>query len=201
MHKKAVTYYPIHDHLAHRWSPRAFADRPVMEQDLGSLFEAARWAASCYNEQPWRFIVARREQQDEYQKLLSCLVEGNQSWAIQAPVLGLGIVKKTFSMNGKPNNFAHHDLGLATAGLMAQATALGLYVHAMGGILPQRAVEIYQVPDDFDVLTGFAIGYPGDADSLEESMRASELEPRIRRPLTGTVFSSGWEQPAAFLQP
>jgi len=200
MHKKADTHYPIHDHLAHRWSPRAFADRPVTAQDLGSLFEAARWAASCYNEQPWRFIVARREQQDEYQKLLSCLVEANQTWAIQAPVLGLGIVKKTFSMNGKPNNFAHHDLGLATAGVMVQATALGLYVHAMGGILPQRAVEQYQVPDDFDVLTGFAIGYPGDPGSLEESMRASELEPRIRRPLTETVFSSGWEQPAAFLQ-
>ncbi len=200
MHKKADTHYPIHDHLAHRWSPRAFADKPVTAQDLGSLFEAARWAASCYNEQPWRFIVARREQQHEYQKLLNCLVEGNQAWAIQAPVLGLGIVKKTFSMNGKANNFAHHDLGLATAGLMAQATALGLHVHSMGGILPQRAAEIYQVPGDFDVLTGFAIGYPGDPDSLDESMRASELEPRTRKPLTETVFSSGWEQPAAFLQ-
>jgi len=200
MHKNADTHYPIHEHLAQRWSPRAFAVRPVTAHDLGSLFEAARWAASCYNEQPWRFIVAWQEQQDEYQKLLSCLVEANQTWAIQAPVLGLGIAKKTFSMNGKANNFAYHDLGLATAGLMAQATALGLHVHSMGGILPQRAAEQYQVPDDFEVLTGYAIGYRGDPDSLDESMRASELEPRARRPLTATVFSSGWEQPATFLE-
>ena len=200
MHKTAHTYYPIHEHLALRWSPRAFADKPVAAETLGSLFEAARWAASCYNEQPWRFLVAHRGQQDEYRKMLSCLVEGNQSWAIQAPVLGLGIAKKTFSLNGKLNKFAHHDLGLATAGLMAQATALGLHVHAMGGILAERAVELYRVPDDFDVLTGFAIGYLGDPDSLDESARASELEPRIRKPLTETVFSSGWGSPAAFLK-
>jgi len=200
MHKKADTHYPIHEHLAHRWSPRAFADTPVPADTLGSLFEAARWAASCYNEQPWRFIVARCEQPNEYQNLLSCLVEGNQAWARRAPVLGLGVAKKTFSMNGKVNKFSHHDLGLAMAGLMMQATAQGLYVHAMGGILPQRAVELYRVPDDFDVLTGFAIGYPGDPDSLDESRRASELEPRVRKPLTETVFTSGWESPAAFLR-
>ena len=199
MHKKADNHYPIHDHLAHRWSPRAFADRPVTAATLGSLFEAARWAASCYNEQPWRFIVALREQGEDYEKLLSCLVEGNQSWARQAPVLGLGIARKTFTMNGKPNNFAHHDLGLATAGLMAQATAEGLHVHSMGGILPQRAADIYRVPDDYQVLTGFAIGYLGDPNTLDDAMRATELEPRTRKPLTETVFSSDWEQPAAFL--
>ena len=200
MHKKAVTDYPIHDHLAHRWSPRAFADRPVSTELLGSLFEAARWAASCYNEQPWRFIVARREQQDEYKTLMSCLMEGNQGWAMSAPVLGLGVAKKTFSLNGKPNRFFHHDLGLATAGLMTQAMAHGLHVHAMGGIHPERAVEIYNVPDDFDVLTGFAIGYLGDPGTLEEDMRASEMEVRTRKPLEETVFSSSWETPAEFLQ-
>ena len=200
MHKKADNHYPIHEHLAYRWSPRAFADKPVTVETLGSLFEAARWAASCYNEQPWRFIVARREQGDDYEKLLSCLVDANQSWAMQAPVLGLGIAKKTFTLNGKANNFAQHDLGLATAGLMTQATAAGLHMHAMGGIHPQRAADIYQVPDDFEVLTGFAIGYLGDPDSLDESMQASERAARTRKPLTETVFSSGWERPAAFLQ-
>jgi nitroreductase len=200
MHKKAHTHYPIHDHLALRWSPRAFADKPVAADTLGSLFEAARWAASCYNEQPWRFIVAHREQGGDYHDLLGCLVESNQVWAKQAPVLGLGIAKKTFSRNGKRNKYSHHDLGLATAGLMAQATALGLHVHTMGGIYPERAVALYRVPDDFDVLTGFAIGYLGDPDSLEQSMRLGELEPRERRPLTETVFSSGWEMPAAFLK-
>lgn len=160
----------------------------------------ARWAASCYNEQPWRFIVARREQQDEYKTLMSCLVEGNQGWAMSAPVLGFGFAKKTFSLNGKPNRFFHHDLGLATAGLMTQATAHGLLVHAMGGIHPERAVEIYNVPDDFDVLNGFAIGYLGDPGTLDEDMRASEMEVRTRKPLEETVFSSSWEMPAEFLQ-
>ena len=141
MHKKAVTDYPIHDHLAQRWSPRAFSDKPVDAELLGSLFEAARWAASCFNEQPWRFIVALREQQQEYEVLKSCLTEGNQDWAMSAPVLGLGLAKRTFTRNGKVNNFARHDLGLATAGLMTQATAHGLYVHAMGGIHPERAAE------------------------------------------------------------
>ena len=200
MNKQAVTDYPIHDHLAHRWSPRAFADRPVSKEVLGSLFEAARWAASCFNEQPWRFIVARREHQDEYEVLKSCLTEGNQSWATAAPVLGLGIARRTFSRNGKPNRFAHHDLGLATAGLMVQATALGLYVHAMGGIHPERAVELYTVPEDFDVLTGFAIGYLGDPATLGEDMRSSELAVRTRKPLDEIVFSSRWESPATFLQ-
>jgi len=200
MNKHAVTDYPIHEYLAQRWSPRAFADKPVSAEVLGSLFEAARWAASCFNEQPWRFMVARREQQEEYDTLLSCLVEGNQGWASSAPVLGLGIAKKTFTRNGKSNAYAHHDLGLAMAGLMTQATAHGLHVHAMGGILPQRAAEIYQVPDDFDVLTGFALGHLGDPQSLEEGMRASELEPRSRKSLQETVFAGNWESPAGFLQ-
>jgi nitroreductase len=198
-HKHATTDYAIHAHLAQRWSPRAFADRAVSEELLGSLFEAARWAASCYNEQPWRFIVARREQPDEYQRLLSCLVEGNQAWATSAPLLGLGVLKKTFTLNGKPNKYAQHDLGLATAGLMTQATAHGLYYHAMGGILPERAVELYRVPEDFQVLTGFAIGYLGDPDTLADDLRESELEVRTRRPLEAMVFASGWEQPAGFL--
>ena len=199
MSKQAVTNYPIHDHLAQRWSPRAFADRPVNAELLGSLFEAARWAASCFNEQPWRFIVAHREQPEEYALMKSCLTEGNQGWAMSAPVLGLGIAKQTFSRNGKPNRFAHHDLGLATAGLMVQATACGLHVHVMGGIHPERAVELFHVPDDFHVLTGFAIGYLGDPDTLAEDMRVSELEARSRKPLEEIVFSSGWGRPADFL--
>jgi len=200
MSKQSDNHYPIHDLLARRWSPRAFAAKPVTPDTLGSLFEAARWAASCYNEQPWRFIVARREEGDAYEKILSCLVEGNQAWAIQAPVLGLGVVKKTFTLNDKSNIHARHDLGLATAGLMVQAMELGIYVHAMGGIVPERAVALYRIPDDFEVATGFAIGYLGDPDSLAEPMKAGELESRVRKPLDETVFASSWESPADFAQ-
>lgn len=199
MNKTADTHYPIHELLEKRWSPRAFSEKAVTAEVLGSLFEAARWAASCYNEQPWRFIVARKEESDAYDTMLGCLVEGNQAWAVQAPVLMLAIAKKTFTLNGKPNIHARHDLGLATAGMMLQAAALDLYMHPMGGILPEKAMGTYQVPDDFEVATGLALGYLGDPDSLAEPMKSSELEARVRKPLTEIVFASSWEEPAGFL--
>ena len=199
MNKTPDTQYPIHALLQKRWSPRAFSGKTVSTEALGSLFEAARWAASCYNEQPWRYIVARKEDTEEYDRLMSCLVEGNQAWAMQAPVLMLAVTKKTFTFNDKPNAHARHDLGLATAGMMLQAAALDLYMHAMGGILPERAAELYRVPDDFQVATGIALGYLGDPDSLAEPMKTTELEARVRKPLEEIVFASSWEKPAGFL--
>ena len=199
MNKTPDTQYPIHELVQKRWSPRAFSAKPVSAEALGSLFEAARWAASCYNEQPWRYIVARKEQPDEYDRLMSCLVEGNQVWAMQAPVLMLAVTKKTFTFNDKPNAHARHDLGLATAGMLLQAAALDLYMHAMGGILPERAAEIYRVPEDFQVATGIALGYLGNPDSLAEPMKTTELEARVRKPLEEFVFASSWEEPAGFL--
>ncbi len=131
--KKASTDYPIHDLLAERWSPYGFADRPVAQTDLRSLFEAARWAASSYNEQPWSFLVATREDPEEFARLLSCLVDGNQGWAKAAPVLALGVVSLRFSRNNKENRAAVHDLGLAAGNLVVEATARGLCVHQMIG--------------------------------------------------------------------
>src|SRR3954471_20634613 len=115
--KDAKPDHPIHELLAKRWSPYAFADRPVPEDDLRSLFEAARWAASSYNEQPWSYVVATKSNPAELERLLSCLVEGNQAWARAAPVLALGCTSLHFTLNGKPNAAAAHDLGLASAGL------------------------------------------------------------------------------------
>src|ERR1700676_5394072 len=128
---KAVTDYPVHDLIAARWSPYSFADRSVGDEDLHSLFEAARWAASSYNEQPWSYIVATREQNDEFERLLSCLVEANQRWASSAPVLALGVASLNLSRNGKPNRAAIHDLGQASFSLALEATARGLFVHQM----------------------------------------------------------------------
>ncbi len=200
MNKQAETRYPIHDLLAERWSPRAFADRTVASETLGALFEAARWAASCFNEQPWRFIVATREYPAEFARLLGCLVEPNQAWAKQAPVLVLGVVKKTFAHNEKLNAHARHDLGLATAGLTVQASALELYIHTMAGILPDEAQTRYRIPEDYEVVTAFAIGYIGDADSLPGQAKEQELAPRERRSLADQVFSGGWETPADFAE-
>src|SRR5215468_11860774 len=139
--KTAMPVHRIHELIARRFSPYAFSPRAVSNEDLCSLFEAARWAASSYNEQPWSYIVAMREDNEEFERLLSCLVEGNQRWASSAPVLVLGIASLNFSRNGKPNRAAIHDLGQASANLTLEATARGLYVHQMIGILPDKARE------------------------------------------------------------
>jgi nitroreductase len=188
--------HPIHDLIAKRWSPYAFADKPVSDEDLRSLFEAARWAQSSYNEQPWRYIVATKEDPGAFQQLHSCLVEGNQPWTLTAPVLALGCVALKFARNGKPNAAAEHDLGAASAYLTMEATARGLFVHQMIGILPDRARELYKIPDDFRAHTALAIGYLGDANALPDAYKQRDLAPRQRRPQAEFVFSGQWGRAA-----
>jgi len=194
--KKASTDYPIHELLAERWSPYGFEDRPVAQADLRSLFEAARWAASSYNEQPWSFFVATKENPEEFARLLSCLVEGNQGWANSAPVLVLGVVSLNFSRNNKDNRAAVHDLGLAAGNLLVEATARGLCVHQMIGILPDKAREVYQIPEHSEAWTAMAIGYKGDPAKLPDVMKERDLAPRQRKPLSQFVFAGKWGQPS-----
>ena len=197
MSKKATPDHPIHELIARRWSPYAFADHPVSRDDIVSLFEAARWAASSYNEQPWSYVVARRDDEpDAFATLLSCLVEGNQVWARHASVLALGIVSQRFRRNDKPNAAAQHDLGLASATLTFEATVRGLVVHQMIGILPDRAREVYAIPDGADALTGLAIGYAGKAATLPETLRPRDTAPRTRKPLGDFVFGARWGETA-----
>ena len=198
--KKAVTDYPIHELLGKRWSPYAFADRPVSKTDLLSLFEAARWAPSSYNEQPWSYIVSTKEDSTQFPQILSCLVEGNQAWAKAAPVLALGIVNLKFAHNAKDNRAAVHDLGLASGNLLMEATARGLWVHQMIGILPDKAREIYQIPDAWEAWTGLAIGYQGDPMSLPDNFKERDLTPRQRRPLSQFVFAGQWGNPSELVQ-
>jgi nitroreductase len=188
MSKTANTDQPVHSLLSSRWSPYAFADRDVSDEDLRSLFEAARWAPSSYNEQPWSYLVATRADAEEFERLLSCLVEGNQAWARHAPVLALGVTRHVFTRNDKPNAAAEHDLGLAAGGLLVEATARGLVVHQMIGILPDRARELYAIPDHSRALTGMAIGYEGEPSSLPETLRGRDLAPRTRKSLSEFVF-------------
>lgn len=195
MIKHAQTDHPVQDFIAHRWSPYGFANRAVSEADLRCLFEAARWAASSFNEQPWSYIVATKAQATEFARLLSCLVEANQNWAKAAPVLALGVTTHHFKRNEKPNRVAIHDLGLATGNLVAEATARGLAVHQMGGILQDRAREIYDIPDGSEAVTGMAIGYAGDPDSLPEEIRQRDLAPRTRKPQREFVFHATWREP------
>jgi nitroreductase len=199
--KQAALDHPIHELIANRWSPYAFADRSVPVDDLRSLFEAARWAASSYNEQPWRYIVAMRDNPAEFERLLSCLVEGNQPWAKSAPVLALGCTSLKFALNGKPNPAAIHDLGLASATLCLEATARGLCVHQMIGIVPDKARALYRIPEDSQALTALAIGYLGIPDSLPEGYRNRELAPRQRKPLAEFVFAGQWGTAADLTKP
>src|SRR5262245_42200325 len=192
MSKHAATDHPVHELIASRWSPYAFANRPVAREDLLSLFEAARWAPSSYNEQPWTYLVATRDDAEEFAKVLSCLVEGNRVWAQAAPVLALGCTSLNFVRNGKPNAAAVHDLGLGSANLVLEATARGLAVHQMIGILPDRVREVYQVPEGVQPLTGLAIGYVGDPAGLPENLRVRDTTPRSRKPLSAFVFGSKW---------
>jgi nitroreductase len=196
MTKRATTDHPVNELIAARWSPYAFADRPVSRADLLSLFEAARWAASSYNEQPWSYVVATKEDPAEFARLLSCLVEGNQAWAKNTPVLAVGCTALNFTRNNNPNAAAVHDLGLASANLVLEATARGLVVHQMIGILPDRVRELYHVPAGVQPLTGLAIGYVADPATLPENLRPRDLARRQRKPLAQFVFGGQWGTPS-----
>ncbi|MGH7351844.1 MAG: nitroreductase family protein [Candidatus Methylomirabilales bacterium] len=196
MQKLAETTHEIHGLLRERWSPRAFADRVVEPDKLRSLLEAARWAPSSYNEQPWSFIVATKDNPGEHGRLLSCLVEGNVRWAQHAPVLMLSVARLAFERNRKPNRHAFHDVGLAVENLVIQGMALGLFVHQMAGFHVDRAREVYGIPEGYEPVAAMAIGYLDDPGRLPDDLRERELAPRTRKPLESFVFSGQWGQPS-----
>jgi nitroreductase len=199
--KTAIPDYPIQPLLAERWSPYGFSDRPVAVADVRSLFEAARWAASSYNEQPWSYFVAAKTDLPDFERLLSCLVEGNQEWAKAAPVLALSVVSRRFKRNNKENRAAVHDLGLAAGNLLVEATARGLRVHQMIGILPDKAREMYGIPEHYEAHTALAIGYEADPAQLPEGLRERDLTPRQRKPLSEFVFAGKWGQTSPLVRP
>ena len=196
MQKPAHNDFPILDQLRDRCSPRAFSSRPVPPESISSLLEAARWAPSCFNVQPWRFIIAVRDQNEaEFEAALACLNEWNQGWAAAAAILVLAVAAMQFD-NGSDNPHAFYDTGQAMAGLTVQATTLGLAVHQMAGILPEIITKTYGLPEGFEPVCGVAIGYPGEAESLSDDLKEKELAPRERKPLSEIVFSGAWDQAA-----
>jgi nitroreductase len=199
MHKPASTDYPIHELIRERWSPRAFSDELVSAEALRSLFEAARWSPSSSNEQPWAFIVATKDEASSHGKVLSTLVESNQAWAKNAPVLAIAVSELAFARNGRPNRNAFYDTGASVAHLTTEATARGLFVHQMAGFDPQKAREVFSIPAGWEPIAAFVIGYPGDVQSLPETLRERELATRTRKPLAEFVMSGSWGQPASFL--
>jgi nitroreductase len=192
MHKPATTDFPVHDLIRHRWSPRAFSEKPVEPAILASLFEAARWAPSSSNEQPWAYLVATKDNPEDFAKMVSVLVEFNADWAKNAPVLALAVSHLKFQSNGNPNRNAFYDTGAATVLFSMEATARGLYIHQMAGFDPAKAKHVFEIPADWEPIAAFAIGYPGDTNSLSQKLQDREVAPRTRKPLTEFVMSGRW---------
>jgi nitroreductase len=176
-----------------RWSPRSFSSREVSAADLKTVFEAAHWAASAYNEQPWRFLVGRRGS-PAYKKIFSTLIGFNQSWAGTAPVLILGVASTKFSHNGTTNGYGVYDLGAAASYLTLQAAALGLATHQMAGFDQGIARKAFEIPEDYAFGSVIALGYQGEPTALgNEQLIALETQPRERKPLKEFVLKAWGE--------
>ncbi len=199
MHNPAKSEHPVHTLIQNRWSPRAYSEKPIPAEVLRSLFEAARWAPSSNNEQPWAFIVATKDEPEAFAKIQSTLVEFNQSWAKHAPLIGIAVSEMEFARNQHPNRNAFYDTGAAMAYLTTEATSRELFVHQMAGFDPHKAIEVLQISKGWEPIAAFVIGYAGDANSLPDVLRQRELAARSRKPLSDFVMSGKWGQPAHFL--
>lgn len=189
---KSPTDHDVLPAIAERWSPYRFEPRVVEDDKILRCLEAARWAASSYNDQPWSFLLARRQDGEAFETALSCLMESNQEWAKHAGVLLLTVIRTSFRRNGKPNRVALHDLGAAAACMALQATTEGLQVHQMAGVNLSRVRQAYRVPEGHEPQTAIAIGYPGEAADPDDPLAARDRQPRTRLPLSEQVFAGVW---------
>lgn len=199
--KPAPTDHPVHELITRRWSPRAFAGTPVEPEKLQRLFEAARWAPSSSNVQPWRFLLTYHGTEG-FRALHSCLSNGNKPWTQNVPILMLSVTDTLFPAKGdKPardNPTAKHDLGSAHANLSLQATDMGLHIHSMAGFDNGRVKEVFELPTPYEPVTVTAIGYLADLSTLPDDLRQREEAPRSRKALREFVFEGGWGEPASF---
>ena len=177
----------IHELIQKRWSPRAFEAKAVEQEKLETMFEAASWAASSSNEQPWRYVYAHKSDEESFQRLLDCLVPQNQVWASKAPLL-IASIGKIMTSRDKPNKYNLHDTGAANIILGLQATALGLQIHQMGGFDTLKAKELLEIPDGYELASFIAVGYVGSPDGLPEELKQREIAPRTRKPIHEFVY-------------
>lgn len=197
MKKPAVTRVPIDNTIASRWSGRAFdPDKTISEQDVLALLEAARWAPSCYGDQPWRFIVWNRHvDATSWQKAFDCLAPGNQGWVKDAPLLLLAAADSVFMHNSTPNRWGQYDTGAASENLCLQAASMGLMAHQMGGFDVGKTRAVFAIPEQFALMAMIAVGYPADIARLQGEVLEREMAPRKRRELGELFFKGGWGQP------
>lgn len=216
------TSYTVHDFIRGRWSPFAFSNRLVEQEKLLILLEAARWAPSSYNQQPWSFILATKDYPNDYNRLLSCLASANQRWAQYAPVLMLSVAKLYFDspaelnvddtiesltsvmqksparQRGSINRHAFYDVGMAVENLTLQAIALDLFVHQMAGFDIDAAKRLFHIPHDYEPVAAIAVGYLGNSHILPEELQLQQLEPRVRKPIEQFVFTERWGHSSLF---
>lgn len=192
--KSAASAFPLHDIIAKRWSCRAFdASRVVSREQIVALMEAARWAPSCFGDEPWRFIVwDRNSDAGTWHKAFDCLVEWNQNWVKNAPILVLVTANSIFRKNGKPNAWGQYDSGAAAENLCLQAVAMGLMAHQMGGFDADKVRKTFDIPEQFSCMAMIAVGYQGEESILNDELRELELAPRSRTPLGEHFFEGSW---------
>lgn len=197
MHKPAITQVAIDTTIANRWSGRAYDDKKaVTAEQVIALLEAARWAPSCYGDQPWRFIVWNKNTDAEaWQQAFDCIAPSNQAWVKDAPVLLLACADTLFNHNQQPNRWAQYDTGAAVENLCLQATSMGLMAHQMGGFNPDTARAAFNIPEQYTLMAMVSVGYPADIASLEGDVLSREIAERKRRPLNELFFANGWNQP------
>ena len=197
MQKPAITSVAIQETIANRWSPRAFdASKSVSQEQVIALLEAARWAPSCFGDEPWRFIVWNKgTNESAWQQAFDCLAPSNQTWVKAAPVLMLVCANTLFGHNQTPNRWGQYDTGAAAENLCLQASSMGLVVHQMGGFNADKARETFTIPDQYTPMAMLAVGYEGDANNLPDELKARELAERKRKPLGELFFDSAWGTP------
>jgi nitroreductase len=182
--------------IQERWSPYSFSPVPVEEFKLKAMFEAAGYAPSCNNEQPWLFAYTTQEEKDIFADYLGFLNESNQVWAKDAWVLAVSMARNTFRRNDKVNRFAFHDTGMAVANLLLQALAMDIYVHQMGGFSVEKVREYFMLPDNIDPIAVMAIGYLGEGNDLPlELIKRDEIR-RSRRSVNEYAFRNSLSNPA-----
>lgn len=197
MHKPAITQVTIDSTIANRWSGRAYdAAKSISLAQQLALLEAARWAPSCYGDQPWRFIVWNKASDPAgWQQAFDCIVPGNQGWAKDAPLLVLVCADTLFGHNQQPNRFAQYDTGAAAENLCLQATAMGMMAHQMGGYNADLAREKFNIPAQYTLMAMISVGYPADVTTLSGEVLTRETTERSRKPLSELFFSGSWGKP------
>ena len=199
MKKPAITQTPINETLANRWSGRAYdASKKVSHEQIIALLEAARWAPSCFGDQPWRFMVWDKARDIiAWQQAFDCIVPGNQSWAKDAPLLVLACADTLFNHNQQPNRWAQYDTGAAAENLCLQASSMGLVAHQMGGFASDKIREVFAIPEQFTLMAMISVGVPADISSVEGEALAREIAARTRRPIGELFYANSWGQAIA----